>query len=162
MTQKISLLAAVSKNLCIGKNNTLPWHIPEDFAFFKQYTMGKTIVMGRKTWDSLPKKPLPQRRNIVITRQDNLHLAGAECVSSLDDAIELLKDEDEIIIIGGEKIYKQFIEKATDLYLTEVDISIDGDAYFPNFDRNKWQVISHQSNRSIKNIDFAFVHYQRV
>ena len=162
MAQKISLLAAVSKNLCIGKNNTLPWHIPEDFAFFKQYTMGKTIVMGRKTWDSLPKKPLPQRRNIVITRQDNLHLAGAECVSSLDDAIELLKDEDEIIIIGGEKIYKQFIEKATDLYLTEVDISIDGDAYFPNFDRNKWQVISHQSNRSIKNIDFAFVHYQRV
>ncbi|MBR7059966.1 MAG: dihydrofolate reductase [Neisseriaceae bacterium] len=162
MTQKISLLAAVSKNLCIGKNNTLPWHIPEDFAFFKQYTMGKAIVMGRKTWDSLPKKPLPQRRNIVITRQNSLHFEGAECAFSPDDVIELLKNEDEIVIIGGEQIYKQFIEKATDLYLTEVDISIDGDAYFPNFDLNKWKKISHQTNRSIKEIDFAFVHYQRI
>ena len=162
MTQKISLLAAVSKNLCIGKNNTLPWHIPEDFAFFKQYTMGKAIVMGRKTWDSLPKKPLPQRRNIVITRQNSLHFEGSECAFSPDDVIELLKNEDEIVIIGGEQIYKQFIEKATDLYLTEVDISIDGDAYFPNFDLNKWKKISHQTTRSIKEIDFAFVHYQRI
>ncbi|MDN8582301.1 dihydrofolate reductase, partial [Eikenella corrodens] len=111
----ITLIAAVADNCCIGSGNAMPWHIVEDFAFFKRYTLGKPVVMGRKTWDSLPKKPLPGRRNIVITRQPLWQAEGAERADSLDAALAMLVDVPEIIIMGGAQIYAQALPLATDL-----------------------------------------------
>ena len=108
----ITLIAAVASNRCIGSGNAMPWHIAEDFAFFKRYTLGKPVVMGRKTWDSLPKKPLPGRRNIVITRQPRWQAEGAERADSLDAALSVLAEVPEIIIMGGARVnLYNFIEE---------------------------------------------------
>ena len=104
---KITLIAACAENLCIGAGNAMPWHIPEDFAFFKAYTLGKPVIMGRKTWESLPVKPLPERRNIVISRQADYCAAGAETAASLEAALALCADMGEIVIMGGAQIYAQ-------------------------------------------------------
>lgn len=159
--QKITLIAALAQNHVIGKNNQMPWHIPEDFAFFKQYTMGKPVIMGRKTWESLPKKPLPNRRNIVITRQMGFQAAGAEVFSSVQAALNACADAGEIIIMGGEQIYAQTLDLATDLRLTEVKLTPDGDAFFPKFSPECWQKKSHETHLSKNNIEFAFTHYTR-
>ena len=159
--QHITLIAAAADNLCIGKDNSVPWHIPEDFAFFKKYTLGKSIIMGRKTWDSLPKKPLPGRRNIVISRQENFTAAGAEVFNSLDIALQKTENEAEIIIIGGAQIYQQALPLATDLRLTEVHLYIDGDAFFPAFERTIWKEISREKHITQNGITFDFVHYQK-
>lgn len=158
--QKITLIAAMSENRVIGANNDIPWHIPEDFAFFKAYTSHKPVIMGRKTWDSLPRKPLPNRRNMVITRQKNWQEEGAEVFSDLTNAIVACASEEEIIIMGGAQIYEQAIGLATDLRLTEVKLSVSGDAFFPKLS-NDWQEVSRQSHLSNKNIAFDFVHYVR-
>lgn len=161
MTQKITLVAALAENRVIGNQNQIPWHIPEDFAFFKQFTSGKTVIMGRKTWDSLPRKPLPQRRNIVISRQTDFQADGAECFSSLEQALESCSSEAEIIIMGGEQIYQQAVEFATDLRLTEIQLTPDGDTFFPKFSLETWQEISREHHISEKKIAFDFVHYIR-
>lgn len=158
--QKITLIAAIAENACIGQNNTMPWHIAEDFAFFKQYTLHKPILMGRKTWDSLPKKPLPERRNIVITRQT--HFQVAECAHSLQAALQMCANEPEVCIIGGAEIYRQSIELATDLRITEVKLTVDGDAFFPEIHLDQWHVRTRESHVSQKGIAFDFVHYQRT
>ena len=119
--QKITLVAAVGSNGCIGVGNDMPWHIPEDFAFFKAYTSNKPVVMGRKTWESLPKKPLPNRRNIVVSRQADYVATGAEIVPDLAAALALCNTVEEIILMGGAQIYNQALSLATDLRLTEVD-----------------------------------------
>lgn len=161
-TQKITLIAAVADNRCIGGNNQMLWHIPEDFAFFKRYTLGKTIVMGRKTWDSLPKKPLPQRRNIVLTRRAIPDISGAECLSNWKEVWESCSD-DEVVVIGGAQIYEQVLAIATDLRITEVHTQVDGDAYFPIIDRHIWREVDrvkHVSEQS--GLSFDFVHYQKM
>ena len=159
---QITLIAATAANGCIGINNSMPWHIPEDFAFFKQYTLGKPVVMGRKTWDSLPKKPLPGRRNLVVSRQSDWQAAGAEHAASLQAALALLADEAEIIIMGGAEIYAQAMPMATDLRITEVDLHVAGDAFFPAIDAAQWRRCTHEAHQSSKGIDYAFVHYERV
>lgn len=159
--QKITLIAALAQNHVIGKNNQIPWHIPEDFAFFKQYTMGKPVIMGRKTWESLPKKPLPNRRNMVITRQTDFQAAGAEVFSSVQAALNACADAAEIIIMGGEQIYAQTLDLATDLRLTEVKLTLDGDAFFPVLNPDCWREILREAQVSDKNVAFDFVHYQR-
>ena len=161
MSQHITLVVAIAKNGCIGINNDMPWHIPEDFAFFKAYTSGKPVVMGRKTWESLPKKPLPHRRNIVITRQADYVAEGAEVVGDLQAAFALCADAPEIIVMGGAQIYAEALPLATDLRITEVDLSVEGDAYFPTVDANVWQEVAREAHVSAKDIAFAFVHYQR-
>lgn len=156
---QITLIAAHAANRCIGINNQMPWHLPEDFAFFKQYTLGKPVIMGRKTWESLPKKPLPGRRNIIISRQAGYAAEGAETAASLETALAMCADAPEIIIMGGEQIYRLALPHATDLRLTEVGLEVDGDAFFPEFSAEEWAEQSRESHVSDKGIDYAFVHY---
>ena len=158
---KITLIAAYAARRCIGINNTMPWHLPEDFAFFKSYTTGKPVIMGRKTWESLPRKPLPGRQNIVITRQD-YQAEGAQTAASLEDALALCQGVEEVIIMGGAQIYAQALPIATDLRLTEVGLDVDGDAFFPEFSTETWQEASRENHVSAKGIEYAFVHYVKA
>ena len=159
--QKITLIAAVAENGCIGVDNDMPWHIPEDFAFFKQYTLGKPVIMGRKTWESLPKKPLPGRRNIVITRQPDYRAEGAELADSIQTALQLCAGEAEMMIMGGAQIYAQAMPLATDLRITEVKLNVAGDAFFPPIEPEQWRQAGREAHQSAKGIDYAFVHYLR-
>ncbi|WP_066081473.1 dihydrofolate reductase [Bergeriella denitrificans] len=159
--QHITLIAAYAAERCIGSQNTIPWHIPEDFAFFKAYTLGKPVVMGRKTWESLPRKPLPGRRNIVISRNPDYVAEGAETVSGLNEALALCRDAEEIIIMGGAQIYAQALPLATDLRLTEIELSVAGDAFFPELDAAQWQPVSRETHTSAKGPLYSFVHYSR-
>lgn len=161
MTQKITLVVATAKNGCIGIHNDMPWHIPEDFAFFKTYTSGKPVIMGRKTWESLPKKPLPNRRNIVISRNTDYVAEGAEVVNGLQDALALCAQEAEIIIMGGAQIYAEALPLATDLRITEVDLVVDGDAFFPVVNQTMFIECERLPHLSAKGIGFDFVHYHR-
>ena len=157
--QKITLIAAMARNRVIGLENRIPWHIPEDFAFFKQYTLGKPVIMGRKTWESLPRKPLPSRTNIVVSRQTDFQAAGAKVFIDLSQAIEYYQNAEEIIIMGGAQIYQQALPLATDLRLTEIALNLQGDTFFPSFSHEKWQEVSRQSYVSQEGIAFDFVHY---
>jgi dihydrofolate reductase len=143
----ISMVVAIGENRVIGRDGGLPWHIPSDLKLFKQTTMGKPIVMGRKTWESLG-RPLPGRPHVVITRDRSYEALGASVVHDLDQALSVaygmavaLKEE-EIMIIGGAEIYRLAMAKADRLYLTEVGLSPHGDAFFPEFDVDQWQEIS--------------------
>ncbi|OED44098.1 dihydrofolate reductase [Endozoicomonas sp. (ex Bugula neritina AB1)] len=150
---KLAMIAAVAENNAIGINNKMPWYLPGDLRYFKAVTMGKPIIMGRKTFDSL-KKPLPGRTNIVITRDSQWSHEGVNVVHSLDDAIDLaegvalINGNEEIMVIGGEQIYRMAMEKADRLYLTKVHQSFEGDAFFPEFDENQWVESSRQDLHS--------------
>jgi dihydrofolate reductase len=139
----ISLVVAVSKNGVIGRDGGLPWHISSDLKRFKAITMGKPVIMGRKTWESLPKRPLPGRRNIVLTRASHSIGEGAEMVSSPADALALVQDVEEMCVIGGGEIYRQFLPLAQRIYLTEVDLEVDGDTQFPKLDPS-WDEVSRE------------------
>lgn len=138
-----ALVVAMAENRVIGRDGGLPWHIPGDLKLFKQTTMGKPIVMGRKTWESLG-RPLPGRPNIVITRDAGYKAEGADVANGLDQALDLAASlaadlgTDEVMVIGGAEIYRLALPKADRLYLTEVALAPDGDAHFPEFDQNEW------------------------
>ena len=140
---KISLIVAVSRNGAIGLNNQLPWYLPEDLKYFKSVTMGKPLIMGRKTFDSIG-RPLPGRANIVLTRDPQWASDGVEVVQSLEQALVAgeiaceAADVDEIMVIGGEQIYRMTIDLADRIYLTQVDTDVEGDAFFPDIDLNNW------------------------
>lgn len=154
----LSLIAAIAENNCIGKSGGLPWYLPEDLAHFKKLTSGKTVLMGRKTWESLPEKfrPLPKRTNIVITRQtDYVVPPDVEIYSTIDEAIARHQNE-EIMVIGGAEIYKQTIDKADTLYITHIHKIIDGDAFFPEIDKNVWREVEREDHE-----EFGFVTYTR-
>ena len=138
----ISLIVAYSKNRTIGKNNQLPWHLPADLKRFKQITLGKPIVMGRKTFESIG-RPLPDRRNIVISRGDK-KFEGCELFSSLEAALLALKNETEIMIIGGATLFAQALPFAQKIYATEIDADIEGDTFFPEIDKDAWEIISEE------------------
>ena len=137
------MIAAVAENNAIGINNKMPWYLPGDLRYFKAVTLGKPIIMGRKTFDSL-RKPLPGRTNIVITRDSSWAHDGVKVVHSLEDAIALAEDvalingNDEIMVIGGEQIYRQALARADRLYLTRVYQSFEGDAFFPEISESEW------------------------
>jgi len=133
----ISIIAAMDRNHLIGNNNQLPWHLPADFAHFKSVTMGKPIVMGRKTFESIG-KPLPGRTNIVLTRNPDISFEGVECVSSFSDAKALVSEAEELMIIGGSAIYEMLMPEVDRMYITYVDAEFDGDAWFPRFDKSQW------------------------
>lgn len=147
----ISIIAAIADNGVIGYRGGIPWHLPEDLKRFKALTMGKPIIMGRKTWDSLG-RPLPGRLNLVVSRQPGLQLDGAETFSSLDAALQRAEawareqGADEIMLIGGAQLYGQALERAQRLYLTRIDASPEGDAFFPPFDEARWQRIDSQAH----------------
>ena len=137
----VSLLVAMSENRVIGRENALPWRLPADLKRFKTLTTGRTIIMGRKTWDSLPRWPLPGRRNVVITRNRAFEAAGAAVVHSLEAALREGAGEDEIFVIGGERIFQEALPLADRLYLTVVHASVEGDTYFPEFNGTGWRLV---------------------
>ncbi len=130
----------MDRNRLIGNNNQLPWHLPADFAHFKSVTMGKPVIMGRKTYESIG-KPLPGRTNIVLTRDPGMTFEGVSCASSIEQALALVADAEEVMIIGGSTIYEMLLPQANRLYLTYVDAEFEGDAWFPEFDNNQWSEI---------------------
>ena len=134
----ISIIAAMDRNRLIGNDNQLPWHLPADFAYFKSVTMGKPIIMGRKTYESIG-KPLPGRSNIVLTRNPDIKFEGVECVDSFAEALALVADAEEVMVIGGSTIYEMLLPQVNRLYFTYVDAEFEGDAWFPEFDNNQWQ-----------------------
>jgi|SRR3989338_4961275 len=155
----ISLIAAVSAGNVIGHANNLPWHIPEDIAYFKKLTIGKIVLMGRKTWESIPAKfrPLPKRKNIVITRQPNYPVpAGVAVFATIKAALSAHAGE-EIMVIGGAEIYRQTIDRAATLYITHIRREFAGDTFFPEIDKNVW----HEAEREDHEW-FSFVTYKRV
>lgn len=137
----ISLIVAHDKNRVIGYENKMPWHLPGDLQYFKEMTMGKPVIMGRKTFESIG-RPLPGRRNIVITRNKSYKANGIEVVSSLDEALQLTKEDVEVMVIGGEQIFRLALPLADRLYITEIDEEFKGDTYFPEYEG--WQLISCQ------------------
>ena len=145
----VSLIVAMAKNRVIGVNNQLPWRLPADLKHFKATTMAKPIVMGRKTWESIG-RPLPGRFNIVISRQQGYVADGASVVNSLADGLALACREavsaglDEVFVIGGEAIYRQALADAVKIYLTEVDVELEGDAWFPEIEQNEWKEVSRK------------------
>ncbi len=163
----ISMIAALSKNRTIGKNNDLPWKLPDDMKFFMQKTKGHHTIMGRKNYDSIPEKfkPLPNRTNIVVTHQTGFKAPGCIVVDSLQEGLTIAQNngEPETFIIGGAEIYKLGFPFATRLYLTEIDAEINGDTYFPEFDRKEWREISrqHHSKDERHAYNFDFVVYEK-
>lgn len=133
----LSIIVAIAKNHAIGKDNKLLWYLPNDLKHFKDVTTGHTVIMGRKTFDSVG-KPLPKRRNIVITRQA-ISIEGCEVVPSVEAAIELCKTEDEVFIVGGAEIYRQSIPLTNRIYLTIIDQDFEGDTFFPELNSDEWQ-----------------------
>ena len=140
----ISLVVAVSRNGVIGRNGALPWHISTDLKRFKEITMGSPVVMGRKTWESLPRRPLPGRRNMVLTRSPGYLADGAEVVASAEQALALCGDAAEVMVIGGGEIYRLFWPFADRLYLTEVDDVVDGDTHFPAVRADEWTEVARE------------------
>lgn len=138
----VSMIAAMAKQRVIGKDNQMPWHLPADFNWFKRCTMGKPIVMGRKTYESIG-RPLPGRRNVVISRNSDLAIDGVDIVASIDEALALLAEHEEVMIIGGGSIYHSCLPLASKLYLTYIDAEIDGDTQFPQWSV-EWQEISRE------------------
>jgi len=137
----LCMIAVIGKKFELGKDNQLLCHLPADLKRFKEITSGYSVIMGDRTWESLPIKPLPKRRNIVITLDKNATYNGCEIVHSIEDAVELVKNEEKAFIIGGATIYKLFIDKIETLYLTRLDADFDADVFFPNVDFTQWQMI---------------------
>ena len=159
----ISLIAAVAQNRALGKDGQLLWHLPEDMRYFRETTRGKPVIMGRKTWESLPDvfRPLPGRRNIVISRNPAYDAPGATLAASLADAIARAGGG-EIFVIGGETLYRQALPLAQRLYLTEVARDFDADAFFPEFSASDWTEISRSAAKNCADLDFTFAVYQRI
>lgn len=161
-TPRVSVIAALAKNRVIGIENRLPWRLPEDLAHFKALTLHHPILMGRKTFESLG-RPLPGRTNIVITRNVDYRRDGCLVADSIPAAIALCEDTDEVFFIGGAELYAQVIPLADRLYLTEVDVDAQGDAWFPDYDRSAFREISRESHTGGKGdtLRFDFVVYER-
>lgn len=157
----LTLIVARARNGVIGRDNALPWRLPEDLQHFKRTTLGAPIIMGRKTWDSIG-RPLPGRRNIVVSRNRDLQLEGAEVVGSLEDAQRLCVGVEQVFLIGGAQLYVEALPSADRLIVTEIDADVAGDAYFPAIDRSKWVEVSRETHHSAANgFDYAFVTYER-
>lgn len=156
----ISMIAAIGKNRELGKNNDLIWHFKEDMKFFRETTTGNTVVMGRKTFESLP-HALPNRRNIVITQNANYVADGAETAESIEKAIEMTKN-DNVFIIGGGKIYSAFLEIADKLYLTEIDDECeDADTFFPEFNKEEYTA-ERLTDFTVDGIHFSHILYTKI
>ena len=161
---KISMIAAMAQNRVIGKDNKMPWHLSADLKFFKRVTLGKPVIMGRKTFQSIG-KPLSGRKNIVISRDSNFTAPGIEVVHDTESALRCALDVDEVMIIGGANIYQQFMSVVDELYLTHIDIDVQGDAYFPDYTQvGQWEVIWQQTHKKADGepYDYQFVHMAKV
>lgn len=162
--QKLTLVVAIAKNRIIGRDNQLPWHLPEDLQHFKAVTLGHPVIMGRKTWESLPPRfrPLPGRRNIVVTRQSDYVAEGAEIVGSIPAALERVSAEDTACVIGGAEIFAATLPLAHTLEITEVDLEPEGDTRFPALSATEWRESAREAHVATSGIGYAFVTYQRI
>ncbi|WP_126443996.1 dihydrofolate reductase [Sulfuricystis multivorans] len=160
----IVIIAAVAKNGVIGKSNALPWRLPEDLQHFKALTLGHTVIMGRKTWESLPEKfrPLPGRENIVVTRNVDYVAPGATVAHSLAAALSKVGAGGTAFVIGGAELYAHALPLADRLELTEIDVDVEGDAFFPAFARAEWRETGRVAGRSANGLAYAFVTYERT
>ena len=156
----ISLIAAMGKNKVIGNNNRLIWNVPEDMKHFRELTKNKPVIMGRKTFESIG-KPLPQRTNIVITRDKNYKKNGCIVVHSVKESLDAAKGANEIMVIGGAQIYKEFLPIADKIYLTIIDEDFDGDAHFPEFSKSEWKETKREELKNDK-YKFDFVDFERI
>ena len=154
----ISLIVAASSNNVIGSKNRLPWHLPADMKFFKNTTWGMPVIMGRKTFEAMHNKALPGRKNIVITRQNNLETKDATVVNAFSDALSVAKETDckEVFVIGGGEIFKEVIEDANRIYMTRVHTVLEGDAFFPEIDSMKWKQLSKRDCYADEKHQFDF------
>ena len=159
---ELSLIVAAAKNGIIGKDNDMPWHLPADLAYFKKVTLGKPVIMGRKTFESIG-RPLPGRRNIVISRNNTYQVTGIEVVNSITEALALVNNVDEVMVIGGGSIYEHCMSFATRLYITHINATIEGDTRFPVVDMNKWYKtksdVLKADEKNAYNLEFCL--YQR-
>lgn len=153
---KIAMIAAMAKNRVIGLDNDMPWHLPDDLKFFKATTMGKPVIMGRKTFESIGSKPLPNRANYVISRQSDFKTNGATLCASVDAALAELSNQDEVIIMGGGQLYNMMLPKADKLYLTLIDTELAGDTLFPDWTKLAWNELSRKHHTKDERHSFAF------
>ena len=160
---RLSIIVAMDANRVIGHENSLPWHLPADLKHFKQITMGKPILMGRKTWESIG-RPLPGRTNIVITRDSNYSAEGCIVVHSVEEALHAAQGHEEVMVIGGEQLYRQVLPDADRLYITQVEGEFPGDTFFPELDMAGWREVERSAHaRDEKNAHAcSFITLQRV
>lgn len=158
----LSIICAMDKNRLIGRNNQLPWHLPADLAFFRRNTIGKPVIMGRNTFESIG-KPLPGRQNIVVTSNPQWQSAGCDVADSVDEAVSLAASATEIMLIGGASLYEQTIDIADKLYLTLIDHAFEGDTWFPDFSSEQWLIDEKVENLpdEYNHYSFAFVNFIR-
>ena len=158
------MIAAVAENRVIGNKNTIPWHLPADFKYFKETTLGKTIVMGLNTFNSIGGKPLPNRKHIILTN-DPSFVAPENCVAahSIDEVVSMIKDIPDVFICGGASVYKQFLPLVQRLYITEVHASPEGDTYFPEVDMKEWEEVKRTDCKADEknNYNYSFVVLER-
>lgn len=160
---RLALIAAVARNGAIGLRGTMPWQLPADLAHFKRTTLGCPVVMGRKTWESLPPRfrPLPGRRNLVVTRNAAWHAAGAEPAQSLAAALARLQDAERVFVIGGGELYREALPLADELVLTEIDADFEADTFLPPWPREAFEEVSRERHRADEGWPYAFVTYRR-
>ena len=160
----ISMIAAVAENNVIGNKNTIPWHLPEDFKYFKERTLGKTIVMGLNTFNSIGGKPLPGRKHIILTNDPN-YIPPEDCriAHSIDEVLEMIKSEPEVFVCGGASVYKQFLPMAQKLYITKVHAVPEGDTYFPEINKEEWKETWRENRKADEKnkYDYSFVILER-
>jgi len=159
----ISIIVAMGKNRVIGNKGKLPWHMPADMKYYRDKTKGKPIIMGRKTFESMGSKPLPDRTNIIITHDQDYKAEGAIVAHSADEALKAAGNTEEVMIIGGSHIYKEFLPKANRIYLTIIEGEFKGDAFFPEYDITEWKEISYEEHERDKDnpYDYRFVVLER-
>ncbi len=166
---RLALIWAMSRNRVIGRNNALPWYLPEDLKYFKRVTMGKPIIMGRRTWESIG-RPLPGRTNIIVSRNTRFEAEGAKVVHTLDEAIMMAENiafingGEEAVVMGGAEIYRQALPRADRLYLTQVHAEVEGDAFFPEFDIERWHELGREDFAASgpNPYDYSFVVLERL
>jgi len=153
-----SIIVAIADNNAIGKNNELLWHIPNDLKRFKKLTSGHQVLMGKRTWESLPIRPLPNRENIVLTDIPGEIIEGCTMAYSIEDALSKVKDDKECFVMGGGMVYRQFLDKADKLYITHVHKSFEADTFFPEINYNDWELIEKEKHHPEGNLDFSFTY----
>lgn len=159
----ISLIAAVAENRAIGKDNKMLWHLPEDLKYFKNHTVGHSLIMGRKTFESFPVRPLPNRRNIIITRQADYPCEKCIIVKTPEEALAQCNENEEVFIGGGAAVYEYFLDKADKMYLTHVHKTFDADTFFPEYKAKDWKIVKQSKTKTDpkNNISYTFVEYQK-
>ena len=154
--KKISIIVAIAQNFAIGRNNQLLWHIPADLKRFKKITSGHQVIMGKLTYESLPIRPLPNRKNIVITDKPGESFEGCTTVYSIEEALNLCNEQEESFIIGGGSVYRQFLPFCNKLYLTQIHKDFEADTFFPQVDLTKWKLVEREDQDQDDSLHFSY------